>query len=440
MIAPSRLMVMIVALPAIVSLALFVNAEAWALILACDGAVLAIAILDLFTIPRKKRFRAERECSTVFSLGEIHRVALNIENRSRRRLTIDVRDDQLAGLEADPKEFTVRIPARSRTKVRYTLIPKRRGSYTLEYVYLRISSRLSLWHRYYRLPAPTVLRVYPDLKQISRYAMYARQNRLSLVGVRRNRRVGTDNEFERLRDYTPDDNHKAIDWRATGRRRRLIVRDFQSNQSQRVVFLIDSGRMMVNESNGMSLLDYSLDAMLMLSHVAMTRGDQAGLLTFSDRVHHWVPLGSGRRHLNRLVHAAHNLFPTLVESRYDSAFMHLNKHCRKRTLVVLVTNLIDQVNAHQVEAHLSNLVGKHLPLGVLLRDHEVFDTATAVDPATATGVPLYRAAAAADILDWRHQLIVNLRHEGALALDLFPENLTAPLINEYLRVKARHLL
>lgn len=441
MIAPGPLLPLVLLLPTVVSLMVLVDPTAWRPILALDAAVATIALWDLATVPRKKRFRVEREIARVCSLGERHNVALLVENRGRRDVRAEIKDDSHVSFESEPESFTVTLPVRRRTRLTYVLIPRERGGFPLEKVYLRAHSRLGLWRRQFHFPSPHSLRVYPDLKQLSRYALYARLNRLSLLGVRKTRRVGTDNEFERLRDYTSDDNYKFIDWRSTARRRKLIVKDFQANHSQRVVFMLDAGRMMVNRAGDSSLLDHALDATIMLAHVALSRGDQVGLLTFSDRIHDWIaPASGGRRQVNRLVHAGHDLFPQLVESRYDDAFLHLARNCRKRALVILVTNLIDDVNGKQVEAHLTNLVGRHLPLAVLLRDHELFDAAAEGEEAEAVPARTYRAAAAADILDWRRRVLGDLRHQGALVLDVFPEQMTAPLINEYLRVKARHLL
>jgi uncharacterized protein (DUF58 family) len=141
--------------------------------------------------------------------------------------------------------------------------------------------------------------------------------------------------------------------------------------------------------------------------------------------------------MNKLLHASFNRFPQLVESRYDQAFFYLASHCKKRSLVVLMTNLIDEVNANQVEQYLSTLVGRHLPLGVLMRDHRLFDAAEQLHPPDAA---LYRAAAAAHILNWRQQVLTDLQHKGVLSLDVFPEEMTAPLVNQYLEIKARHLL
>ncbi|HET6881111.1 MAG TPA: DUF58 domain-containing protein, partial [Pirellulales bacterium] len=130
-------------------------------------------------------------------------------------------------------------------------------------------------------------------------------------------------------------------------------------------------------------------------------------------------------------------FPRLVESRYDQAFLYLAAHCRKRSLVVLFSNLIDEVNANQVGRYLKNFSGKHLPLGVLLRDHRLFDPAEQPSP---TGESLFEAAVAANIVTWRSQVLADLDAKGVLALDVYPENLTTPLINSYLEIKARHLL
>jgi hypothetical protein len=143
------------------------------------------------------------------------------------------------------------------------------------------------------------------------------------------------------------------------------------------------------------------------------------------------------KQMNQLLHASFDRFPELVESRYDDAFVYLNTHVKKRSLVVLITNVIDEVNAHQIEGYLRNLVGKHLPLGVILRDHRLFDAA---DRDPVSDEQLYEAGAASEILLWRRQVLSDLTHRGVLALDVFPEDMTAPLVNSYLEIKARHLL
>lgn len=434
---PHRPMVFLALVPGLMSLGLLFLPHAFWPLVAIDCLAALLAVADLFTLAGRGTFAAERHAGRIASLRQAHPVTLTITNQSPRGYFVWVRDGVPHELHPQPDEFRLALAGRSRATLVYHANSTRRGAFHLAAVHLRARSRLGLWQRFLDYPVATTIHVYPDMKQLSEYALLARTNRLSLLGVRRTRRVGQDNEFERLRDYTLDDNYKHIDWRSTARRRKLTVKDFQTNQSQRLVFLLDCGRMMTNEAAGLSLLDHALNAMLMLSYVALTHGDSVGLLCFSDEIHGFVPPASGMHQMNRLLHASFDRFPRLVESRYDQAFLYLAMHCRKRSLVILISNLIDEVNAHQVSRYLRSFVGRHLPLGVLLRDRRLFEAA---DAPYAGEESLYRAAAAADILTWRHQVLADMEMKGVLSLDVYPEDLTAPLVNSYLEIKARHLL
>lgn len=402
-----------------------------------DTLLVIMLVADALTLPSPRLMSAERSVMRIASLGAAHGVSLMVTNHSQRRIRGSVRDDVPEQFTVTPMEFAIELGPLERATMEYTFRAGRRGAFFLDGVHVRLQSRWRFWKRFFTLPCRSEIHVYPDMKQMAEYALLARTNRLSLMGVRRTRQIGQDNEFERLRDYTLDDNYKHIDWRSTARRRKLTVKQFQTNQSQRVVFLLDCGRMMVNQAAGLSLLDHALNAILMLSFVALRQGDAVGLVCFSNRVHTFIPPRGGMAQMNRLLHAAFDRFPQLVESRYDAAFLHLDHHFKKRSLVVLVTNLIDDVNAHQIQRHLTVAAGRHLPLGVLLRDRRVFD---AVEGPRWGQQSLYRAAAAAEILTWRHQVFNDLKHHGVLALDVFPEEMTAPLVNRYLEIKARHLL
>jgi uncharacterized protein (DUF58 family) len=434
---PARPLLFLALVPTALSV-LLAFSDAWLVpILAIDAAFALVGVADLLTVPWKSSFSVARNTTRVASLRMPHSIELVINNLSDHKHRVLVRDDVPQEFTATPEEFDVRAPRRSRVTVDYEATAGRRGEYQWWQVHLRVGSRLGLWQRFLSYDCPSTIHVYPDMKQLNEYDLLARTNRLSLVGVRRTRRVGQDHDFERLRDYTPDDNYRHIDWRSTARRQKLTVKDFQTSQSQRVVFLVDCGRMMTNEAAGLSLLDHALNSMLMLSYVALRQGDSVGFLAFSDRVLNFVPPQGGMKQMNQLLHASFNRFPELVESRYDEAFMHLSAHCRKRALVVLVTHVIDEVNARQVQQYLAAQMGRHLPLGVFLRDRRLFD---AVVPEAAIGNRLYRAAAAAHILSWRAQVIRDLQHTGVLCMDVFPEEMTAPLVNKYLELKARHLL
>lgn len=409
----------------------------WAVTAAADTLVLIVALGDLLTIPLLKSLTIERTMARVASLGGWHLVELTLYYRGQRRLQLEVTDDAADGLVIDPPVHRCQILPNTRMVLQHRLLPGQRGKFNLETVYLSLISQLKLWRRTRQLPVPGELHVYPNIQQISEYALLARTGRLSLIGVRKTRRAGQENNFERLRDYQEDDNYKHIDWRSTARRQKLTVKQFQADQSQRIIFMLDCGRMMTNQYEDLSLVDYSLNSMLMLSYVALSQGDSVGLISFSDHIHNYVPPTGGKRQMNRLLHAGFNQFPNLVQSRFDNAFLYLSTHCRRRSLVVLITNVIDQVNADQVQNYMGNLIGCHLPLLVLLRDHSLFQYA---DNPAADEPVLYRSAAASQLLLWRHQVIRRMQASGCLALDVFPEEMTSPLVNKYLEIKAQHLL
>ena len=403
-----------------------------------DLLFIAIPTIDLLTVVSAKKFVAQRKMIQIASLGKSHECELTIENKSPRSCYVRIKDDLPQNFEQTPPHFEYQFRPRLRSTFNYDFKCTERGKFKLNCVHMNVESWLGMWRSYVKVPVESSLSVYPDMKQISEYELLARTNRLALLGVRRSRRIGQDNEFERLRDYTQDDNYRHIDWRTTARRRKLTVRDFQTNQSQRIIFMLDCGRMMTGESaSGISMLDHSLNAMLMLSYIALKQGDSAGLICFSDTIHNYTPPKNGVQHVNRLLHATFDLQPRFVESRYDKAFLYLRSHCMKRSLVVLVTNVIDEINSHQIHQYLGSLVTRHLPLGVFLRDHQMFDP---LESYRGRPSQTYEAAAASKIIDWRHKVITDMQYQGIMALDVYPEKLTAQLVNQYLEIKAKHLL
>ena len=439
---PHRGLILAATVPALLSVGLLAWPQVWLVLIVLDGLLALLALIDLCTLGRPREFPIERQVGLIASLAKPHPVRLILANTSGRLQTVWVRDGLPAQLSADPDQLAVTLPSGSRCTLEYLLRAKRRGAFEWSVVHLRLRSRWGLWQRFFEQSASGRVNVYPDMQQLAEYALLARTDRLSQMGVRRSRRLGQDNEFERLRDYTLDDQYKHIDWRSTARRNKLTVKDFQANQSQRIIFLIDTGRMMTGEAAGLSLLDHALDAMLMLSHVALRQGDQVGLISFSDRIHTFIPPRGGMGQMNRLLHGSFDRFPRMVESRYDDAFLYLGSHIRKRSLVVLITNVIDEVNANQVHRYLSTFSRHHLTMGVLLRNRQMFEAVENIEMLMAgpANRAMYEGAAAAHILSWRAQVLADLQQKGVLALDLFPEQMTAPLVNRYLEIKARHLL
>lgn len=437
---PHQRMLYLAILPLLVSITMVLNPVIGWYLLVVDFVVIGVALVDLLTIVPARHFDADRESIHIASLGKPHDVELEITNRSKRACMVRICDDLPESFTVQPAFIDARVNGPGRVRFSYRCTPQQRGREELDWVHVRVDSRLKLWRAFHKIPCPWTFNVYPDMKQITEYDLLARTNRLSLLGMRRSRKIGQDNEFERLRDYTQDDNFKHIDWRTTARRRKLTVRDYQANQSQRIMFLIDCGRMMTGVSSKLTMLDHSLNAMLMLSYVALRQGDSVGMISFSDRICNFTPARSGVNHINRLLHASYDQQATFVESRYDEAFLYLRNNCLKRSLVVLITNVIDEINSFQIQQYLTAMSGRHLPLGVLLKDRDLYRNVDDIDLETASANEIHQAAAATDVVTWRQSVIRDLQHGGALTLDVFPEQLTSGLVNQYLDIKARHLL
>ncbi len=437
---PNHRMLYLGMIPIVFSVAMVLHPLIGWLLLAVDLIIIAVALVDLFSIVPAKYFAADRSSVHIVSLGKPHDVDVEIINRSKRSCLVRICDDLPEAFTADPAFIDARINGPGRVRFSYRCTPQQRGREELEYVHVRVDSRLKLWRAFHKIPCPWTFNVYPDMKQITEYDLLARTNRLSLLGMRRSRKIGQDNEFERLRDYTQDDNFKHIDWRTTARRRKLTVRDYQANQSQRIMFMVDCGRMMTGVSGKLTMLDHSLNAMLMLSYIALRQGDSVGMISFNDRICNYTPARAGVNHINRLLHASYDQQAAFVESRYDEAFLYLRTHCLKRSLVVLMTNVIDEINSFQIQQYLTAMAGRHLPLGVLLKDRDLYRHVDDIHPDTAHPNRIHQAAAATDVIGWRQSVIRDLQHGGALTLDVFPEQLTSGLVNRYLDIKARHLL
>ncbi|MCA9661300.1 MAG: DUF58 domain-containing protein, partial [Myxococcales bacterium] len=267
--------------------------------------------------------------------------------------------------------------------------------------------------------------------------LLARQDRAASM-VRASRKIGGESEFERLREYSRDDEFRAIDWKATARRQKLIARQYQIERNQTIALMIDGGRLMTTEVQGLPLFDHALNASLMLAHVGARGGDRIGLFAFSDQIQAALAPTAGRSATVHLVRATYDLHAELVEPDYGAAFSRVGRDLRQRSLVVFFTQVHDDVAAAALVRYTRGLMPRHLPLIVLLRDPaiEAMARVRADDDEDA----LYRRAAAAELLGWRDRLVRTLRRLGAHVLDVEPRQLTADVVNRYLEIKARHLL
>jgi len=280
------------------------------------------------------------------------------------------------------------------------------------------------------------VRVYPSFEQLRNWGVMAREDERRLP-VRVRRRPGGENEFERLRPYAPGDNYRHIDWKATARRREFVTREYGQESNQNVIFLLDCGRMMSARSGELTAFDHALNAALTMGQVALRHGDRVGLLAFDDKVRAWLPPKGGSRSGSRLIRGTYDLFPSFREPDYALAMRYISSRVRRRSLVVLMTSVVDEVNADTTAAILRAMRSRHLPLCVWIRDSGVEQLVS--DP-RASKLDYFHAGAAAELLAWRDRSLKDIQRRGAMVVDAEADKLTPRLLSRYLEIKARRLL
>lgn len=396
-------------------------------------AVAAIAVMDALISRALARLEVRRVLDDPLSLDAANPVRLEFRSRCPLALDLLVYDDVPLDLRPSGNMARLRLPAFGRRTVRYTVRPRRRGRIELGDVYVRGLAllRLSRWQK--RMPAAAHVRIYPSLLHIRRYDYLARARRLREEGYRIVRRLGAGREFESLREYMPDDDFRDIDWKATARRDRPITRQYQVERSQHLMLVLDCGRAMAAETDGLTKLDHAVNAALMLAHVATAMDDAVGWLAFSDRILRLAPPRKSPEQVSRLADELYELQVELVEPDYPTAFATLKSRLRKRALVVIFTDVLDLEASDRLVAYTASLCPRHLPLLIAIRDAELEELA---DTVPRREEEAHVAAVATRLLERRQLALAAMRHRGALVLDLAPQQITTEAVSEYLSVKA----
>ncbi|MCH7687933.1 MAG: DUF58 domain-containing protein [Planctomycetes bacterium] len=399
--------------------------------------VMATALIDLVISPPLLRIDVHREAGNVMSVGAQNAVTIRLTNHNSVPMTVEVHDEppmpcDMFGL---PNSVELR-PGRSRSLI-YHVQPHHRGQNRFGKVFLRCRTRLAFWTLQVEHALEHPVRIYPDIQAVYGVELLARQNRLADAGVKLSRLRGRGNEFDRLREYRREDEYHSIDWKATSKHQQLISREYVVERNQNLLFLLDSGRSMCNELNGISHFDRALNAAILLSYVALRQGDSVGILAFSNRVERWVPPVRGTGAVQSLIRQVYELEPNYEATDYGLMVEELRRRYRKRSLVVLVTHALDEVHLESIGRHMHQLRSPHLVLGAFLRNvplHERLNTIPRTD------LEAFQVAAAAEMVATESRQIAKLEKSGLLITDTLPDQLSSRLISQYLEIKARHLL
>jgi uncharacterized protein (DUF58 family) len=402
-------------------------------LLGLDGTLLAVAALDWLLAPPPGRVAVERTAPAVVALDAEAEVRWRVTNPSARRLRVGVADELAPSLRARRRRFQVVLPARGTATARTTIRPSRRGRFTPTELVVRVEGPLGLAARQRRRDVPTLVRVVPPFRSRDEAELRIDRGRILEIGLRSARGRGSGTEFDALREYGPDDDFRRIDWAATARRGHAIVRTYRAERNQTVVVLLDNGRSMAGRVAGVPRVEHAMDAAMCVTLVATRLGDRCGLVAFDRQVRATVTPGASRHQVARVTDAVYDLEPELAESDYGNAFATTAARFRRRSMFVILTDLVEQSVGESLLPALPLLARRHVVVVGAVRDPDV--ERWAADPA-ADGAETYRKVAAVQSLAARDRAVAELRRRGAIVVDAPPGRLAPQLADAYLSAKA----
>jgi uncharacterized protein (DUF58 family) len=395
----------------------------------------AICLIDLMLAWRLPAPLVARQVPASLALGVPVDVRLRVRNPSGAALTAEVHDHYPPSFECRGMPRRVALKPGEWTEIAYEARPLARGEMAFAPTELRVFSPLQLWQITRRAGEAMAARVYPNFRALARYTLLATDHRLSQIGVLQVRRRGEGMEFHQLREYRQGDPPRAIDWKATARTARLISREYEEEKDQRVLLVIDCGRRMAAKDDDpdgdrLSHFDHTLNAALLLAHVALRQGDAVGMLTMGGVSRYCEPrksIGAVHAILNR----AYDIEPTLAVPDYQQAARDIMLAQRRRALVIMLTNLRDEDDDTLLPA-LKLLRTRHLVVLASLREAILSRALSARVDSFDRAVT---HAAAADYLASRSRAFRRIETAGAITLDVEPERLPMALVNRYLGLK-----
>ena len=390
-------------------------------------------IIDLF-IANKNAISCRRECAERFSNGDENEITLHLTNSYSFSVLLEIIDEIPDIFQQRDILFTLQMDKKADKILKYSLRPVKRGVYGFNNIQIFASTKIGFISRRFKTGSPCKVKTYPSFLYLKKYELIAASNKLDLAGNKKIKRIGQMMEPDQIKDYVKGDDYRVINWKATARRNKLMVNVFQEERAQNLYCIIDKGRTMQSAFNGMTLLDYSINACLAVAYVAMLKGDKSGLLTFERKFETFVPPSRSPLQMNHIQEALYHQQTSFMESDFLSLYQQMNKTVKNRGLLLIFTNF-DSVAAMQRQLrYLSMMSKRHSVLVVFFENTEL---------ALLTGrLPEDKEEAyesvIAEKLEYEKRLIIyKLRQHNILSLLTHPNELTINIINKYLEIKAR---
>ncbi len=395
-------------------------------------------IVDIFLLFRiKNACKAERICPEKLSNGDLNKLSLKISNQYPFDVQTQLIDE--IPFQFQERDILYNLPLESGEEkvTHYELRPTARGEYNFGKLHVFVSTLLGLIKRRYSFPEEKTIPVYPSFIQMQKYELLAFSNQLQEYGLKKIRRIGHSMEFEQIRDYVVGDDYRHINWKATPRRNQLMVNQFTEEKSQPIYAIIDKGRVMKMPFEGLSLLDYAINAALVISNIAVKKGDKAGLITFADKMGHFVKAQSQVSQIRNIQEILYNVDTNYLETNYANLFATLRAKLNRRSLLLLFTNF-ETLTALRRQLPYFRRINKHHLLVVVLFENTELHELTHKPASTIERIYIKTIA---EKFAFEKKLIVKeLQMHGIQAILTIPEDLTVNTINKYLELKARGMI
>lgn len=398
--------------------------------------LLLLLLGEASKLPNASQLKASRLLPSRFSFDDEHEVTLELTSSSPQALFVRVREELPEGLETPDLFFEGWIPPMGQLRITYPVQAVRRGAYVYGNAVVRVEARLRLISRELWLGSPDAIKVYPRFRGVDGFMLLAKLSERD-ESVRQPRQVrGAGSDFESLRPYVEGDDLRHVDWKASARRGQLISRNRQVEKGQQLAILIDSGRWMAGQIGNHSRLEHALNAAVRLAYVVQRRGDALALGCFSNRIETFMPTERGNGLLPRVLESLYSIQVRPVESDYWQVVSQMMGRLKRRSLVIMMTEVLDSSGSEGLMNNLMRAASRHLVLCVVLSEPKILEQARLEPQDLAQS---YQKAAACDLLRRRRLALEHMRARGIMVLETDPEHLSVALVRRYLEIRLADL-
>ncbi|AZA58940.1 DUF58 domain-containing protein [Chryseobacterium shandongense] len=398
---------------------------------------LAVMVDSLFIFNKKKGISAQRILPEKLSNGDENPIKIDIKNNYDFKINVKVIDE--IPFQFQKRDFLIEkqiAPGRN-TFFQYILEPKQRGEYNFGSLNVYVSSPLGFVSKRFNFQKDANLPSYPSFIHLRKYELMAIQSEFLLGGIKKIRKLGHTMEFEQIKEYVPGDDIRTINWKATSKTNRLMVNQFQDEKSQRIFMLIDTGRTMKMPFKGLSLLDYSINATMALSHIILKKGDRAGMMTFSKKTENKIAAENKSGQLRKISEALYNIKTDFFESDFNRLYQDVKYSLNQRSLILLFTNFETLDGLNRQLKYLRGIAKNHLLVVVFFKNSEL---QTLIHKNPESMQEIYDEIIAEKFEFEKKLIIQELKKYGIYTVYTLPENLNIDVINKYLEIKARGIL